>query len=159
MLILFVATQQEEEAPALPDLYIRDADSGVNTPVAGVEGWDADFLQTQTVCYAPMSFGEEESGIGVTDETGQYWCRRLSKILLRVNFSDAAANASIRPLYYDDDDIETMGDAVTVNAGSRQDGFAYMAPVEVFETYGANKVAFVLDSVSAGTINISVAGV
>jgi hypothetical protein len=159
MLILFVTTQQEEEAPALPDLYIRDAESGVNTPVAGVDGWDADFLQTQTVCYAPMDFQAEETGKAAGGTTGQYWCRRLSKVLLRVNLSDAGANASIRPLYYDKDGLEVMGDAVTVNASFRQDGSVYMAPMEVFETYGANKIAFLVDSVSAGTVGISVAGV
>jgi len=157
MIILLVATGGE--APALPDLYIKDAESGANIPVGGVEGWDDDFLQTQTVCHAPMDFQEEETGVTAAYETSQYWCRRLSKVLLRVNFSDAGANASIRPLYYDKDDVEVMGDAVTVNASSRQDGSFYMAPMAIFETYGANKIAFVVESVSAGTVNISVAGV
>lgn len=158
MLIIFVASQGED-APALPDLYIRDAESGVNTPVAGIEGWDDDFLQTQTICYAPMDFQDTETGKGAADTTGQYWCRRLSKVLLRVTFSDPGANASIRPLYYDKDGLEAMGDAIAINATSRQDGSTYMAPVVVFETYGANKVAFLVESVSAGTVNISVAGV
>lgn len=145
--------------PELPNLYIQDAETLVNTPVAGNEGWDSDFLQAQTLCYVPMSFGIPETGKVALNESALYWCRRQSKALLRINFSNAGANAVIRPLYTDDSDVVSMGDTVTITATARQDGAAYMAPVEVFEVYGANKIAFVVESISAGTLDLSVAGV
>ncbi|RLB91924.1 MAG: hypothetical protein DRH10_00705 [Deltaproteobacteria bacterium] len=157
MIILF--TGASEEAPLLPDLHIRDAETDELIPVGGVEGWDSDFLQAQTICFAPMNFETEETGLAAAGETNQYWCRRLSKILLRCNFSTSGANASISPLYYDSDGVEVVGDPVTINAIARQDGAAYMAAMEIFESYGANKVAFLVNSVSAGTVNLSVAGV
>lgn len=145
--------------PVLPNLYIQDAESLVNTPVAGNTGWDADFMQTQTLCCTPMSFETPEIGKVALDESEVYWCRRQSKALLRVNFSDSGANTVVRPLYTDDSSVVSVGDPVTITAIARQDGAAYMSPVEVFETYGANKIAFVIDSISAGTIDISIAGV
>jgi len=146
-------------APDLPDLYIRDSKSEEDTPVAGFEGWDGDFIQVQGVCNAPMDFLDPETGMVAGDETDRYWCRRLSKALVRLNFSDSGATADIRILYYDKDDVEIVGEKVTVAALSRQDGTAYMAEVAVFDTMGANQVAVLVESVSTGTVDVSLAGV
>jgi hypothetical protein len=145
--------------PDLPNLHIQDAETLVNTPVAGNDGWESDFLQAQTLCYVPMSFGTPETGKVALDESEAYWSRRQSKALLRINFSNSGANTVIRPLYTDDSDVVSVGDSVTITATARQDGGAYMAPVEVFEVYGANKIAFVIESISVGTLDLSVAGV
>lgn len=159
MLILFSGGESGPTPPVLPNLYIEDAETLIKVPVAGNTGWDSDFLQAQTLCYVPMSFGTPELGKVALDESEDYWCRRQSKALLRLNFSVSGANAVIRPLYTDDSNIITAGSTVTITAIARQDGAAYMAPVEVFEVYGANKVTFVIESISAGTIDLSVAGV
>jgi len=157
MIILF--STAEDPAPSLPDLFIRDAESGTNIPVAGLDGWDDDYIQAQAITFAPMTFATELTGVVATGQTGGYWCRRLTKVLLRVNFSTSGANAVIRPLYYDANGVECIGDSVTVTAIARQDGSAYMSPVEFFDTYGANQMRFVVDSISAGTIDVSLAGV
>lgn len=159
MIILFSGADEGPLPPTLPNLHIEDADTLVKVPVAGNNGWDSDFLQAQTLCYVPMSFETPEIGKVALDETETYWCRRQSKALLRVNFSDSGANAVIRPLYTDDSDVVSVGDSVTITALARQDVAAYMSPLEVFDVYGANKIAFVIDSISAGTVDISVAGV
>lgn len=159
MLILFSGGDSGPTPPTLPNLHIQDSSTLVNVPVAGNNGWESDFLQAQTLCYAPMSFGTPETGKVALNESEAYWCRRQSKALLRVNFSASGANTVVRPLYTDDSDVVSVGDTVTITAISRQDGAAYMSPIEIFEVYGANKIAFVIDSISVGTIDLSVAGV
>jgi len=160
MLILFnQATGGGPTPPVLPNLYIKDAESLVNTPVAGNTGWSDDFLQAQTLCYVPLEFAAEETGLAALAVTEQYWMHRLIKALVRVNFSNSGANAVIRPQYEDDNAVVAIGASVTITATSQLDGVAYMAPIEVFETYGANRIAFIIDSISAGTVDISVAGV
>jgi len=155
MLILFSGPAPR----VLSNLYIKDAESLANTPVAGNTGWVDDFLQAQTLCYVPLEFATEETGLVVLAVTGQYWMHRLIKALVRVNFSDSGASAVIRPLYEDDNAVISIGASVTITATSQLDGIAYMAPIEVFETYGANRIAFIIDSISAGTVDLSVAGV
>ena len=156
MLILFTG---RDTPPALPDLYIRDAESEINIPVAGNDGWDSDFLQAQTLCNVPLNFSDAETGVAALAETGAHWVQRKSKALLRVNFSDSGANAVVNPVYLDTDDVVSIGPTVTITATTRQDGAAYMAPIESFDTFGASKVSFYIVSISAGTIDISVAGV
>ena len=156
MLILFTTPPG---APDLPNLYIKDAETDVNTPVAGNTGWADDFLQAQTLCCTPLNLSTAETGLAALAETGYHWCHRRSKMLLRVIFSVSGANMVVRPLYWDDDDVKSVGAAVTITAIARQDGAAYMSPVEVFESYGAARMSFVIDSISAGTVDIRAAGV
>ena len=156
MIILFAG---RDDPPALPDLYIKDAESDINIPVAGNDGWDSDFLQAQTLCNVPLDFSDAETGLAALAETGTHWVQRKSKALLRVNFSDSGANAVVNPVYTDGNGIVSIGPTATITATTRQDGSAYMAPVESFDTFGATKIAFYVVSISAGTIDISVAGV
>ena len=37
-----------------PNLYVRDVQSGQPVPVGGLAGWDEAFLQSTTICQAPM---------------------------------------------------------------------------------------------------------
>lgn len=159
MLIIFVASSGGTPPPSLPDLHIKDAESGQNVPVAGLEGWDNDFLQAQTICYAPMDFQDPETGKVAGDTTQAYWCRRLSKVLIRPLFSDAGATATITPLYYDKDNLESMGDSISISATTRQAGSDYMGRLAVVPTYGANRIAFLIETVSAGTLTLSMSGV
>lgn len=159
MLILFSRGVSGPTPPVLPNLHIQDSDTLVHVPVAGNNGWESDFLQAQTLCYVPMSFGVPETGKVALDESEAYWCRRQSKALLRLNFSTSGANAVVRPIYTDESEILAIGDPVTITATAKQDGAAYMAPIEVFEVYGADKIAFAIESISAGTLDLSVAGV
>ena len=155
MLILFSGGGPPDQL----NLHVQDTETLEDIPVAGIPGWESDFLQTQTLCCTPMSFGAPELGKIALDESNKYWCRRQSKALLRVNFSNAGANTVIRPLYVDDSGITSVGDTVTITALARQDDTAYMSPVEIYEVYGANMIAFLIESISAGTVDISVAGV
>ncbi len=162
MLILFVASNAgsgTDTAPELPDLHIQDSQSGDHIPVGGIQGWDNDYLQAQTVCKAPMVFQAEEIGKNAGDDSSMYWCRRLSNGLVKVNFTDSGANAVIYPLYEDKNGVKSIGSAITVNAKSRQDGALYMAEMLVFDLLGANKFGIYIESISVGTINVMLAGV
>lgn len=158
MLILFSGSV-DGSPPVLPTLSIKDAETLINTPVAGNTGWDSDFLQAQTMCNTPMTFSDPELGLAALAETGNLWCQRKSKALVRLNFSDSGANAVVRPKFIDSANIVSIGPSVTITAIARQDGAAYMAPLETFELYGASKVALIIDSISAGTVDYSIAGV
>lgn len=159
MLLVFVATKREEAPPELPDLHVKDTATLQNVSVAGVFGWDGDFLQTQTITNAPMVFITSESSLGAGDSTADFWCRRLSKILLNCRFSESGANAVIRPIYKDSNDVKAFGDDVTITANSEIIDSDYGAPIEKLDTLGANKVGFKVISVSSGTVKIYAAGV
>jgi len=146
-------------APPLPDLHVSDSLTRENVPVGGVEGWDADFLQTQTLCFAPMSFQAEDVGLVAGVETTMYWCRRLSKVIAKCSFSTAGASASIKPIYSDLNDIIVYGQSIPIVAGNILDGANFRADMELVQTYGANKLGFLLESISAGSLSIAVAGV
>lgn len=157
MILLFVATQGND-APILPDLHIKDSSTSANIPVAGVEGFDDDFIQVLGTCNAPMVFAAEETLVAST-ETATYWCRRLSKVIAKVEFTAASANCVLFPVYHDKNDVKCIGDAVTVTATSFQDGSRYMASIPIVETYGANKISFYCQSISAGSVYLRAAGV
>jgi len=162
MLILFVATKGgSESAPTLRDLHVMDSENSTHVPVAGMDGWDDDFLQVQTLTFAPCELSSEAAFTsGTLGDTDMFWCRRLFKGLIHASFSDSGATATIRVLWYDKNDVETVGAIVTLTAGTRQDGSSYyMAPVHEFELNGANKCAIEVVTVSAGTVNIRQAGV
>ncbi len=162
MLIVFVATQEGSEpvpAPALRDLMVEDAVTKLPVPIAGLGGWDDDYLQTQLLTFAPCEYSDEEDGVAAFD-TGKFWCRRLFKGLAFLTFSDAAATCVITPLFYDAADVETLGTAFTVTATSRVDGDShYMAAVAEFELNGANKCALQVATPSAGTVYVRQSGV
>jgi len=160
MLIVFAATRGGTEAPPdLRDLHVKDSDSGVDVPVAGLDGWDNDFMQSEILTFAPCQFTDEKSFTGQGD-TDKMWCRRLSKGLSHVTFSSSGANVSLRPLWYDKNGVETIGATTTVTATSRQDGDShYIAPVFEFNLNGANQCAVEIVSISAGTAYVRLAGV
>ena len=160
MLIVFVATQGgTEEAPALRDLHVQDSSTNAHVPVAGLDGWDNDYMQAQIVTKAPCEFSDEESFTSA-DDTDKYWCRRLSIGLIHATFSVSGANAVVKILRYDKNGIETVSSDITLTAGSRQDSDShYMAPIYEFDLQGANKIALEVVSVSSGTVYIRQAGV
>jgi len=160
MLIVFAATQGgTEQAPDLRDLHVKDSDSGVDIPVAGLDGWDNDFMQSEIITFAPCQYTDEESFTGQGD-TDKMWCRRLSRGLVHVTFNTSGANISIRPLWYDRNGVEAIGSTTMVTATSRQDSDShYMAPVFEFDLNSANKCAIEIVWVSAGTAYVRLAGV
>jgi hypothetical protein len=157
MLIIFGNAPQGGIPPSLPDLHIKDSVTDVDVPVGGVEGWDADYLQAQTICFAPMVFEDEESG--VSGESDSYWTRRLSRFLVHLEFSDSGASATIRVTRQDKNDVKTVSGQNTIQATSTQNGSAYIGELKEFETFGANKMSVIVESVSAGTVNLRCAGV
>ena len=163
MILLFVATSSTSGGgggstpPELPDLDIADATSGVAVPVAGIEGWDDDYIQTQALCFAPLVFEAEETSL--TGEGIEYWARRLSKILVRCSFSDSGATAQIRLVYKDKNDVKSFSASQSITALNIMEGGKYMADLVSFDTYGANKVSVYVESVSSGSVNIQLAGV
>lgn len=147
------------DEPELPDLYIRDAESGLNVPVAGLSGWDDDFLQSQTLCYGPMEFLTQET-LEVDAPSAAYWCRRLSKILINLEFTVEGANCVFYPIYLDKNGVSVLGASITITAtGSTLGGTNYIAPLQVLDTYGANKIQFLISSISSGTAYLRAAGV
>ena len=157
MLLVFANASAASSAPDLPDLDIADATTGLAIPVAGIQGWDADYIQTQSLAYAPQSFEDEE--IAVLGQTDEYWVRRLSKFLASLTFSAAGATAQVRAVFIDKNGHKSYSVAVTVPSSNIQEGGRYVADLLVFETYGANKMSLYVESVSSGDVNIQIAGV
>ena len=91
MLILFVATKGgSESAPTLRDLHVMDSENSTHVPVAGMDGWDDDFLQVQTLTFAPCELSSEAAFTsGTLGDTDMFWCRRLFKGLIHASFSDS----------------------------------------------------------------------
>ena len=158
MIILFVATQGGSvQAPSLPDLHIQDSDSGANIPVGGLEGWDSDFIQTQSLCYGPLQF--ESEAVDFSGESDQFWARRLSTILVRSLFSASGATATVHIVREDGNGVKSYSEPITITATSVVDGGKYHGGLIVAPTYGANKVSLNVVSVSSGTIDVRLAGV
>lgn len=155
MLILFSGTEESN----LFRLYIKDTQTTLNTPVAGLEGWDSDFLQSQTLCNTPMFFSAEEINKSAGTSAAYTNVKRKSKVLFKINFSNMGANTVIRPKYVDSAGIITVGSAITITAIAEQEGTKYMSPLTVLDTYGAKLMTFKIESISAGTIDIRTAGV
>lgn len=158
MTLVLLFNQGSEEVD-LPDLYIRDAESGLNVPVAGIHDWDNDFLQVQSLCYGPMSF-TDLTALVLDTETDIFWCRRLSKILLNLEFSTASASCEIYPIFHDQNDVKILGTKITITASDQNlGGTNYVSPMTIFDTYGARKVSFLPVVISAGTVYFRVTGV
>lgn len=145
--------------PTLPDLYVKDSLSSLNKPVGGLDGWDGDYLQAQTLTFAPLSFLDLGSFTSNGD-TNSVWCRRLFKGLANLAFSDVGATVNIRIVAWDSDLNEMVSDTIAVTAGTRinSDGY-YMAPVYEFPLNGASRIGLALDTISAGTVYVKLAGV
>lgn len=156
MLLLFV--QVTDGPPLLPDIYVRDTELSINKPVGCLQGWDDDYLQITSLSLAPMSFQSLQT-LTAGQRSVFYWTRRLSKVLINGRFGDSGANAVIRIVYLDQNGVESIGPAITLNALTFQDGSNYIAELKEVETYGANKVAVEVISVSAGLFHLRLAGV
>ncbi len=156
MLILF--TEVEGEGPDLPDLNIADSSTSLDVPVAGIEGWDNDFIQVLKQSYAPMSM-VSAGGLAVDAQTILFWTKRLSQVTIRVEFTDSGASCTLYPVYFDANDVIVLGESITLTATAYQVSGRYLAPVGVVETYGARKIAFFTTAISAGSAYLQAAGV
>lgn len=159
MLTIIFAQAGGGDAPSLPDLYVQDAQTKELTPVAGLEGWDGDFLQTQTLTFAPMVFYRGGYLLSAGGVTVEFWCRRLSKALLNCKFSDSGATAAILPIYIDKNGILAYGETITISANSEVEDDKYGSNLSSISTYGTNKIKFKVISVSVGTVDVYMAGV
>jgi len=145
--------------PILPHLAVTDIDTSESIPIGGLHGWDNDYLQTQTITYAPLEFIDVGEFTGNSD-TNSYWCQRLSKGIAKIAFSNTGASVNVRTLWYDNDLNEIMGDATTLTATTRTDTAGhYMSNVHTFDLFGASRIALALDTISAGTVYVKLAGV
>lgn len=159
MSLVLLFNKGEAPEPDLPDLNIRDAESGLNIPVAGIQGWDNDFLQAQTLCYGPMSFSDQLT-LTLNTETITYWCRRLSKVLINLEFSVSGASCELFPIFYDQNLDPILGESLTITASSQQlGGSNYIAPLKMIDTYGARKISFLPVTISSGNVYLKAAGV
>lgn len=155
MLILFSKTETLD----LPDLYVKDAESGVAVPVAGVYGWDDDFLQTQTLTYSPLTFSDV-SEFTSDGATSVFFCKRLSKLLASLSFSDSGASVDIIPVFYDSNTVPVIGKSVTITATLEQNTSSqYMAELEEWPLNGASAIKLLIRNISAGTVYVRTAGV
>lgn len=160
MTLLLVFASADSPAPSLPHISILDVDLDVPVPVAGLEGWDEDFIQTSAKQFAPMDFGSPKVDQILAGISTVYWCRRVSKILLSCAFSISGANASIRIAFEDKSENTYYGEARTLTAVAAQnDDSKYYSPIESYDSLGANKVWFIVESISAGNVDIAAAGV
>lgn len=157
--ILFAGGASESAGPELPDLYVADSLSGEDIPVAGVNGWDDDFLQTQTLSFAPMEFQAVNTSLSAGNSTSEYWTRRMSKAVINCLFSTSGANAVLLPIYHDKNGLLSYGSQITINAITETKNSDYCSTMEILETYGASKISFKVVSVSVGTVKVHLAGV
>ncbi len=159
MLLIFKnSTVSGSTPPILPDLHVKDSASGLDIPVGGIEGWDDDFLQTQTVTYAPQVF----SASTVTTVDGfsdLYWCMRLSRIVISVGFSTPGASCTLFPLWIDKNGVRTIGADIPVASTTTQVNALYLAANVFAELHGAYQVKIGVRSISGGSVSIRLAGV
>ena len=156
MLILFSG---REEAPSLPTLYVMDSLTSEDIAVAGVQGWDDDYIQAQTICNAPMEM-QPEVILNEGSLTPYYWCRRLSKVVLRASSDNASDVITIRPLLLDVNDIEILCDDIVISISDHAVDNRYIAPMEIIPIYGAKRVTFkVIDISISSSVGIMVSGV
>lgn len=152
LLLLFSGGAEAE----FPNLYVRDAESSEAVPVGGLEGWDLAFLQSTTICQAPMVFSDKGT-VAAGNSTGDINSKRFSLLLARVLFSDVAANCVVRVKYTDKNDVVSYSDSHTINATGIQISTDYAGELLKQDTLGAQKIALHVVSISAGTIKISLA--
>ncbi|OYT14765.1 MAG: hypothetical protein B7C24_16575 [Bacteroidetes bacterium 4572_77] len=145
--------------PPLPHLDIMDNTSEESVPVGGLEGWDADYLQTQTITFAPLAF--IDLGEFTTDgDSSVFWCQRLSKAIAKIAFSVSAATVDVRAIWYDSFMNEIVSDVTTLTATLRTDGDGYyMAPAFEFDLNGAARIGLAFESISSGSVYAKLAGV
>ena len=139
-----------------PNLYVRDAETSLTVPVGGLAGWDQAFLQSTTICQAPMVFADK-GGVTAGSSTGDVKSKRFSLLLVRALFSDAAANCVVRIKYTDQNNVISYSESFTINATAIQINTNYVGELLKQNTLGAQKVALHIVSISAGTVNISLA--
>ena len=157
MIIIFGTPEQV--SVNLPDLYVQDSKSKNNIPVAGLEGWDNDFLQTQTITYAPLIL-QNMGSFSSDGETTVFSCKRLSKLLISLAFSSSGASVDIYPVFFDKNDLQVLGKKLSISATSVTDSSSrYMASVEDVSLNGASKVKLLVKNISSGTVHVLGAGV
>jgi hypothetical protein len=158
MLTLFQPTS-EATPPVLPDLHIEDSVSAEDMPVAGIEGWDSDYIQVISICNAPCDLQGDGTQLAVNGASAQFWCRRLSTLLLSSEFSEAAATAKIRLKFTDKNDKVFVTEELDLLATSIQNGSLYIGEILKYELTGANQVSAIITQISAGTVALYLAGV
>jgi hypothetical protein len=154
LLLLFT----DDTDPDLPHLYVADPETGQNVPVGGRHGADGDFLQSTALAWVPLEMSTELVGAGPST-SDYFYTRRATELIVSAGFSTAAATAVIRPIYSDVNDVNAYGPSVTVTALSYQEGAKYMSEIVTFKTYGADRMSVIIESVSAGTIDLHQAAV
>jgi len=139
-----------------PNLYVRDVQSGQPVPVGGLAGWDEAFLQSTTICQAPMLF-QDKGAVTVGSETSDIVSMRSSSLLIRTLFSDSGANCVIRVKYKDQNNEVAYSSSYTINATLIQINTDYIGELLEVNTLGAQKVAVYVVSISAGTVSLGLA--
>lgn len=157
MLLLF-AHAAGGDPPELPDIFVKDTELAVNKPVGCLLGWDDDYLQISSISFAPLSFVASEV-LAAAEMSKKYWTRRLSEVIINGKFSVSGANAVVRIVYFDANAVKMIGPEITLTATTFQDGVDYMATMEKVSTYGANRVALEVVSISTGTFQLRLAGI
>jgi len=158
MLILF-SKDDGASPPTLPDLHVEDSATEVDTPVAGIQGWDNDYIQVVAACAAPCFLQGDDSQLSVNGETDQFWCRRLATLVISSEFSDAAATAKIRLKFTDKNDRVFVTPEIDLVATTITNNSLYIGEVMKYDLDGANQVSAVLTNISAGTVALYLAGV
>lgn len=144
----------------LPNLNIQDSATLSHIPVGGLDGADGDFIQAQAICTAPMEFSAPYVGSAAGFITDDAVTQRLSKVLLRVSFSASATEtAVIKPFFIDANDVVSIGADINVTATAETDGTNFLAELIEVIPLGAVKMRFRVESVSLGTIDLSLAGI
>jgi len=155
-LLLLFAKPAEEILYEFPNLYVRDSQTTLNVAVGGLSGWDDSFLQSTTISQAPLIF-TDMGAIAALASTSDIDSRRRFSFLTRALFSDAGANCVVRAKYLDKNDVIAYSDEHTIDATSIQINTDYIGELLELSILGAQKVAIYVASISAGTVNFSLA--
>jgi hypothetical protein len=147
----------------LPELYIRDASTGEAVPVAGIFGWDDEYLQSQSISYQPLNFGEDgvNEDMNEGDETNPMWLTRLSKLIVQPSFSVSEATGKFRVFYRDAGNKVLMSEEYLVSGDMESPSVSeeYLGEVQKLDSLGATWVTVIITEISTGTMNIKLSGI
>ncbi len=158
-MIIIIGGASGTSGTDLATLSVKDSATDEDVAVAGIVGADGDYLQAQLVVKSPLTFTEPEEITTAPSQSAVYDTPRASTGLLKLNFSTAGANAVLRIIRIDTEGIFCLSEAFTVTASSHQEGALYMAPVLELDLFGSSQIQVLLESISAGTVELSGAAV
>lgn len=136
-------------------INVKDADSGDPIPVACLRGYDADYLQSTTTCFAPLEFPEVPFFSSDAGESGEVSVRRRSKIIVAAYFtSQSQVDAKIWIKSNNGLWVPIANATLTALPGADSNGW-YQSAAWVIDTFGGDVAKVTYNTPLAGEISVS----